>query len=334
MPVLPVPMIIALLLSAFFLQRLVTRETHVSLLVLIATCAVQSVIMALVNYYGLTAIRPVQPILAMIIPPVAWLAFNWASSEQWSPRTLAWHGIGPVLAVLCLTLNPYVLDALIPVSFLGYGVTILAKLWQGEDSLLHSRLESGARPLWAWRIVALSLIASALGDVAIAFGLAKGVSGLLMWLPSLGSSLSLLALGALSLTSSIESKREVDAAETTLSADDMARDQFIVARLDAYMTNQKPFLDPDLTLARLARKLVLPAKQLSTAINRVKDENVSKYINAKRIEEACRLLAEGKPVTATVFDCGFNTKSNFNREFSRVMAKSPTEWLASQNQPP
>jgi AraC-like DNA-binding protein len=328
MPVLPVPMIIALLLFGFFLLRLAKRETHASLLALIAICALQSAISALVHYYGLTSIRLLQPIMAMFIPPIAWLAFSWASGGQWSLRAMAWHAIGPALAMISLTLNPFLLDAIIPLSFLGYGTAILSQLWQGEDSLMHSRLESGARPLWAWRIVALSLIASAVCDVVITFSLAAGTSGILLWLPSLMSSITLLALGALGLSSSIESNRESDAPEPSLSPDDLARDQSIVERVDSFMKDHKPFLDPDLTLSRLARKLVLPAKQLSSAINRVKGENVSKYINAKRIDEACRLLADGKPVTETVFDSGFNTKSNFNREFTRVMGKSPTQWLA------
>jgi AraC-like DNA-binding protein len=31
-----------------------------------------------------------------------------------------------------------------------------------------------------------------------------------------------------------------------------------------------------------------------------------------------------------MLESGFNTKSNFNREFLRVVGKSPSEWLAGQ----
>ena len=71
MPVLPIPMIIALLLFAFLAHRMFTRETHATLLALIAACAVQSAIVALVQYYGVTSIRPLQPLLATLIPPIA-----------------------------------------------------------------------------------------------------------------------------------------------------------------------------------------------------------------------------------------------------------------------
>jgi AraC-like DNA-binding protein len=62
-------------------------------------------------------------------------------------------------------------------------------------------------------------------------------------------------------------------------------------------------------------------------------ENVSRYINAARIGAAQQALLAGEPVTATVYTSGFNTKSNFNREFLRVTGKSPSEWLRDQQVP-
>lgn len=330
MPVLPIPMIIALVLFAFLVLRIVKGETHLTLLALIAACATQGAIIALVQYYGVSVLRPVQPVLATIIPPVAWFAFMRASGNESPQRNVFWHAIGPALALLCLVVNPMLLDVLIPLSFTIYGIAMLVRLRGGEDSLPHSRLENGQGALMAWRIVALALIASAACDVLIAYGLAVGYSGLLMWVPSLVSLGSLLSLGALSLTNAIESRREQLAEETPPSQKDLERDQAIMARLDDYVRAHKPYLDPDLTLARLARKLTVPAKQVSAAINRNKNENVSRYINRLRIEEACRLLADGKPVTAAIFDSGFNTKSNFNREFLRVCGQNPRQWLAGR----
>lgn len=327
MPVLPVPMIIALLLFGLLLQRLLTRETHLTLLALIAACAVQSAIIACVQYYGLVALRPVQPLFAMLIPPIAWLAFSQASGGNiQSPRTWL-HASGFVVAVLSYIIQPMLLDVLIPLSFAGYGAAMLVRLLRGEASLPHSRLESGTLPLMAWTVVALSLIASSLCDVAIAYAFASGQQGIL-WLPSLVSSLSLLSLGILSLSNAMESQRDADGDEASLSEEDAERDLAIIAKLDSYVQSQKPYLDPDLTLARLARKLLLPAKQLSAAINRVKGENVSRYINRLRIEDACQRMSRGQSVTAAMLESGFNTKSNFNREFLRIKNRPPRQWLA------
>jgi AraC-like DNA-binding protein len=332
MPVLPIPMIIALVLFAFLVQRIVKGETHATLLALIAVCATQGAILALVQYYGFSFLRPVQPVLATVIPPVAWFAFMRASGSEGPQRKVFLHAIGPALALLCLAVNPNLLDILIPLSFTIYGAAMFVRLWSGEDSLPHSRLENGPSALIAWRIIAFALIASAASDVLIAYGLAVGHSGVLLWVPSLVSLGSLLSLGALSLTHAIESRREQLAEEAVPSKENLERDQAIIARLDDYVRVHKPHLDPDLTLARLARKLTVPAKQVSAAINRSKNENVSRYINRLRIEEACRLLAEGKSVTAAIFDSGFNTKSNFNREFLRVCGQNPRQWLAAREQ--
>ena len=332
MPVLPVPMIIALLLAGMLVQRLAKGETHVSLLALIGICALQAAIFALVQYYGVLLLRPAQAVLAMVIPPVTWFAFTRASGGRVETRAMLLHLVGPLLALLCLAVNPLALDVVIPLSFTGYGLAMLLRLRAGEDSLPHSRLESGDKAVAGWRILALALIASAACDVLIAYGLAYGHAGFLRWVPSLVSSLSLLALGALSLSHAMEARRESAGDESASSPEDAERDQAIVARLDAYVAAHKPYLDPDLTLARLARKLTVPSKQLSSAINRVKGENVSRYINRQRIDHACQLLAKGQSVTAAMFDSGFNTKSNFNREFLRVCGKNPRTW--QEEQPP
>jgi AraC-like DNA-binding protein len=328
MPVLPIPMIIALLLCGFLIHRLVTGGTHISILLLIAVCATQGAIIALVQYYGWSTLRSFQATIAMSIPPVAWAAFRNAAGGEFKIKTMVSHAGGIVLAILCLMSNPFLLDLLIPLSFAAYGMAMLFHLRRGEDSLLHSRLESGSRAVLAWRILAVSLIASAFCDVAIAYAMAQGKPSAALWIPSLVSSLSLLCLGFLSLSNAIESRREDETEE--LSEEDASRDQAIIASLEKYLIEHRPYLDPDLTLARLARKLVIPAKQLSAAINRTKNENVSRLINRFRIEHACKLMFKGRNVTTAMFESGFNTKSNFNREFLRINKVAPSKWQAEQ----
>ncbi|MEP7172977.1 MAG: helix-turn-helix domain-containing protein [Aestuariivirga sp.] len=324
-------MIIALLLFAFLVHRLLTRETHVTLLALIAACAVQSVIVALVQYYGVTSIRPLQPLLATLIPPIAWLAFSQAARGDAKAGDLALHSAGFVLALLLLLLQPQLLDVLIPLLFAGYGIAMMVQLGRGEDSLPHSQLESGTMPLLTWRIIAVSLIASAASDVFIAYNLAVGEKGALLWMPSVFSSLTLLSLGAVSLSHAMESRHDDGGGDNSLSPEDSERDQSIVTKLDEYVQTQRPFLDPDLTLARLSRRLLVPAKQLSAAINRVKGENVSRYINRHRIDHASGMILGGRSVTEAMLSSGFNTKSNFNREFLRVKGENPSKWVESQS---
>ncbi len=327
MPVFPIPVFISAVLVAFLVIRLVRGGTHPTLLLLIAVCAAQSAIIALVQHYGVAVLRPLQPIVALVIPAVAWAAFDRAAGT--GARNWAWHAVGPMAGLACLAIQPILLDVLIPLSFAAYGGAILVRLSGGEDNLPHSLLDNGAQSLRAWQGLAVALIASAFCDVILAYGHALGAAHALAWVPGLVSSLSLLALGALSLTAAIESRPEDVSEAAAPDPEDQARDLAILARLQDYVVAQKPYLDPDLTLARLARKLSLPAKQLSAAINRGTGENVSRYINRLRVDEACRLLKSGASVTAAMLDSGFNTKSNFNREFLRVTGRSPSQWLAT-----
>jgi AraC-like DNA-binding protein len=329
MPVLPVPMIIALLLFGLLLHKVATQKTHITLLGLISICATQAAVIALVQYYGVAALRPAQALIATCIPAIAWFAFAHAAGQTPTAKNLTPHIAGPIVGAVALLLNPTLLDALIPLLFAGYGLAMLLRLSRGEDSLPHSRLESGNTPVLAWRVVGLSLLASAACDVAISYQMASGTHLFLLWLPSIVSSLSLLSLGALSLSNATESHREDDAAPAMPSEEEEARDKAIMTTLDAYVQQHKPFLDADLTLTRLSRKLVVPAKQLSTAINRARGENVSRFINRLRIEHACQLLRSGASVTHAMLESGFNTKSNFNREFLRVHGQSPRDWLNS-----
>jgi AraC-like DNA-binding protein len=104
-------------------------------------------------------------------------------------------------------------------------------------------------------------------------------------------------------------------------------DEAIVARATAALDEGELYRNENLSLAKLARKAGLPARDLSSALNRATGLNVSQFVNNRRIAEACRLLEEtSQSATAIMFDAGFSTKSNFNREFRRVTGMSPRQW--------
>jgi transcriptional regulator GlxA family with amidase domain len=111
---------------------------------------------------------------------------------------------------------------------------------------------------------------------------------------------------------------------------DDAAERELMGRIDSLVQRSPVHLDPDLNLNRMARKLGVPARQISVAINRQREVSVSQFINGLRIDEACRLLKETElPVTQVMLQSGFVTKSNFNREFSRQMGQSPSVWRSS-----
>jgi AraC-like DNA-binding protein len=53
-------------------------------------------------------------------------------------------------------------------------------------------------------------------------------------------------------------------------------------------------------------------------------KNVSQVVNDYRIQEAKdRLRGTDDPITSIMYEAGFQTKSNFNREFLRVTGVTP-----------
>ncbi len=136
------------------------------------------------------------------------------------------------------------------------------------------------------------------------------------------SSMTLLVLGALGRSPSLKAHVEPEVARLAT-----AGDAALVEATVRLMAERRLWLDPDLTLARIARRIGVPAKALSGAINRVKGENVSGVDNSWRIAEACRLMQAGASVTEAMLGAGFTTKSNFNRDCLRVGETAPNDWL-------
>jgi AraC-like DNA-binding protein len=137
------------------------------------------------------------------------------------------------------------------------------------------------------------------------------------WMVTVVSAGTLLALGALMVAEEAATVAEPEEAPVASEGD---------AALERLMEERRLWLDPDLTLARIARRMGVPAKALSAAVNRVKGENISRVVNGWRVAEAGVLLKGGASVTEAMLGSGFQTKSNFNREFLRVTGKAPSDW--------
>lgn len=327
LPSLPIPMIGALILGFLFVSLVMSQKRLSVLAVLVAICALQSALIALVMHYQFEMLRWVLPVLACCIPPTAWIALKHSGMEN---KGQTWHQLAaPILAIIAVVAQPYVLDVMIPLLFFAYGGLIIYTVSRGADALPRLRLESGEVSGRIWHWIGIALIASGLSDIAIIAAMIAGVPTLQPLIVAFSSSGFLLLMGALSLSRSLS-----DIPETPIHLPNdppqpaSEEDAQIVARLETLVEDGRLYLDPDLTLTRLARRLGLPVKTLSVAINRVTGENVSRYINARRIKAACDALDGGESVTEAMLSAGFNTKSNFNREFLRITGKTPRDYRA------
>ncbi|MEP4031545.1 helix-turn-helix domain-containing protein [Roseibium polysiphoniae] len=336
MPVLPISMFAALVLAYVWLRAFLARDTPVMVQILILACAIQSMIISFNQHYEVSWLGPVQPVTAMVFPALAYLAF--ASTAI---RPLAWkrdwfHVLGPVAGAICFFTLPDIMDGLVVASYVGYAVLLLRATLSGADALPLIRLEHGDRPLVLWRVVGLALLASAFSDVVIIAIMATGQEWLRPWVISIFSSGVLLMIGVLNLSDMLKDTADKDnsTSETASGARQTSdrpqaydADPDLFTALEDLMKGEKIYLDPNLTLGRIARRLKVPEKLLSATINGYSGVNVSRYINTFRIEHACQELKAGANVTSAMYASGFNTKSNFNREFLRVKGCPPSTWL-------
>ncbi|HBS23976.1 helix-turn-helix domain-containing protein [Thalassospira sp. MIT1004] len=311
------------------------------LMALLLAAAGQSVLVGIVQYYGFASLRWLQPITASIIPALAWMAFLEASLRA-RLQIRDWvHFSVPAIVALCVFVLPAIIDVVLCSLFVGYGAAILVMLHRQGGDFAHMPLTSGHIPALVWRFIAFALIASAISDMLIIVAKIDGNDQIVGLILSITSSLALLTIGFLSLSPDIAIDVDVDVqsvdqnqpSDHVPATPSTPEHRTIMTRLEDLQIREQLYLDPDLTLARISRRMGVPLKQISTAINATTGENVSRFINKYRIEHACRELDKGETVTTTMLTSGFNTKSNFNREFLRITGKTPSQWQQEAQQP-
>ncbi len=348
----PLPFVVALFL-AVLLARLILRgpggQMGRAMRVFVGACLALVIIVGLRWQFDLLLIRVLRPVFAAMLPPIAWKCFAALGTQDTSRPRSGWLHIIPVIAILIGYLTckewPFVVDFLLMGQFAGYGFGLLFLASRGEERFAQARLGDVGSARGIVAVVGGMLILSAVVDglIALDFSITSGANA-----PEIVSYANLIVLlllavlmawlGRLSPARTISGDTVPETVATTQKMDlepdnDIGGDDdAILSAIDAVMTGQHLYRDPDLTLDRLARRVVIPARQISGAINRRFGRNVSQIVNEYRIAEAKILLhSTEKPVTEIMFDCGFQTKSNFNREFGRITGTSPRAYRAEDS---
>ena len=107
------------------------------------------------------------------------------------------------------------------------------------------------------------------------------------------------------------------------------------------MTENQLYKKSELSIDDLSSKLGVHPNYLSQIINQKEEKNFYDFVNTYRLEEFKRLIAmprnQNLTLLSVAFDCGFNSKSSFNRYFKKATGQTPSEYftalLESQSAP-
>ncbi|TWI95057.1 AraC-like DNA-binding protein [Mucilaginibacter frigoritolerans] len=90
------------------------------------------------------------------------------------------------------------------------------------------------------------------------------------------------------------------------------------------------YLNEDLSLNSLAKELGISIHELSRIINTGLRKNFNDFVNEFRIQDITRKMKDPVYDRITLlgiaYDCGFNSKTTFNRAFKQVTGKSPAQY--------
>ena len=80
-------------------------------------------------------------------------------------------------------------------------------------------------------------------------------------------------------------------------------------------------------LEKMAEMLHMTPTSFSRYFSMKNNKPYSRFIGEIRVKHACELLTEtDKSVAEICYECGFNTLSNFNKQFKDIMRKKPTDY--------
>jgi AraC-like DNA-binding protein len=103
-----------------------------------------------------------------------------------------------------------------------------------------------------------------------------------------------------------------------------------LVKIKQFMNEEKPYLDPEISLPSFSEKIGLSPYQFSNTLNKCLGKNFFTFINEYRINEVKDRLRNKKSqdsILKIAFDSGFNSKSTFNDFFKKMVGKTPSQYL-------
>jgi AraC-like DNA-binding protein len=100
-------------------------------------------------------------------------------------------------------------------------------------------------------------------------------------------------------------------------------------RVQCYLEESRVYLNPGLSLEMLAAKTEIPRHHFSQLLSTFFDNSFYQFIAGHRIVYAMQLLKTEKDdltLESFAYECGFNSKTSFNRYFKEYVGCTPSEY--------
>ncbi|WP_377192926.1 helix-turn-helix domain-containing protein [Ruegeria meonggei] len=296
--------------------------------------AFSSLLVGLRFGYGVEELIPLQRTLPLFLGPLLYLSFASLAVERHDvAKIVMMHLSAPFILIglyLLFASDLRSLDWVISASYSYYCVSLFLLWRKGPDALSQARVDV-TQTLSNWLLRGIGFLVFVLvldSAIAIDFAVNKGANA------SMLISYGTVPLIFLLLATSITLPLMFSKANAVTNAAPVANteDAEVVERLRTLMDEQQLFLDPNITVQRLAKRLSLPARSVSSAVNKTQGTNMSQYVNEFRLAHAARLLTETDESVANIAaQSGFLARSNFYRAFQRVYGQSPIEYRTLGN---
>ncbi|CAN5302518.1 helix-turn-helix domain-containing protein [soil metagenome] len=106
--------------------------------------------------------------------------------------------------------------------------------------------------------------------------------------------------------------------------------QELIVKLNRHMDDEKPYLNPELTLYDLSSQLNLSKNELTDLLNNHLGKNFFAFVNEFRLKAVIRKFENPDyshyTIIAIAYDCGFNSKSTFNSIFKQYTGQTPSDY--------
>lgn len=143
---------------------------------------------------------------------------------------------------------------------------------------------------------------------------------------------STVSLNAKRLVKIEPAKEGEDKEKLNKSEDDTALDPWKV-KIKQLFEIEHIYKNPELTLTDLTNLLHTNRNIVSKVINQEFEMNFNDFVNKKRVEAVIEKLKKGdhrrNTLLGIALDCGFNSKTTFNRAFKKHIGITPKQFIAN-----